>query len=102
MKQVLIYFAVPAYSQFFHILYKVFDFDVNCNKCIEPALFLNQVNTMALNTDYAIRTGAFEPEKGTAPGEDLSEMKRIAKERYDKVKVGVRELLICIRVKAWE
>lgn len=43
---------------------------------------------MALNTDYAIRTGAFEPEKGTGPENDLSEMKRIAQERYNKVKVG--------------
>ena len=42
---------------------------------------------MALNTDYAIRTGAFEPEKGTMPGDDLSALKRIAQERYDKVKV---------------
>ena len=44
---------------------------------------------MALNTDYALRTGAFEPETGTPLGDDVSELRKIAQERYDKVKVCV-------------
>ena len=51
------------------------------------SLLCNQVNTMALNTDYALRTGAFEPETGTTQGGTLLELKKIAQERYDKVKV---------------
>ena len=43
---------------------------------------------MALNTDYAIRTGAFEPEKGSSVSEDLDEMKKIALERYNMAKVS--------------
>ena len=43
---------------------------------------------MALNTDYAIRTGAFEPEKGSSVSEDLDEMKKIALERYNTAKVS--------------
>ena len=43
---------------------------------------------MALNTDYAIRTGAFEPEKGSSISEDADEMKKIALERYNTAKVS--------------
>ena len=42
---------------------------------------------MALNTDYALRTGAFEPETGTTQDGSLSELQKMAQERYDKVKV---------------
>ena len=44
---------------------------------------------MALNTDYAIRTGSYEPESGTLQGGSLSEMAKIAQERYDNVKVSL-------------
>lgn len=43
---------------------------------------------MALNTDYAIRTGAFEPEKGSWVSEDPEEMKKVALERYNTAKVS--------------
>ena len=45
---------------------------------------------MALNTDYAIRTGAYEPESGTLQDGSLSEMAKIAQERYDSVKVSLK------------
>jgi hypothetical protein len=51
---------------------------------------------MALNTDYAIRTGAFDPvqiSKNTSAPKPLSEdeLKQKAFERYQKAKV----LLVC-------
>jgi len=52
------------------------------------------VNTMALNTDYAIRTGSYEPESGTLQGGSLSEMAKIAQERYDNVKGNGPERLV--------
>ena len=52
------------------------------------------MNTMALNTDYAIRTGAFDPvqlakDKNVTASEPLSEeeLKQKALERYQTAKV---------------
>lgn len=43
---------------------------------------------MALNTDYALRTGAFDPTKGkTIEGLDLEELKKQALQRYEEAKV---------------
>lgn len=52
------------------------------------------VNTMALNTDYAIRTGAFEPEKATVPTGSLQELQQIALERYNAAKGSGPEKLV--------
>ncbi|XP_051787191.1 notchless protein homolog 1 [Erpetoichthys calabaricus] len=48
------------------------------------------VNTMALNTDYVLRTGAFEPAEATANPQEikgsLEEVKEKALQRYNKVR----------------
>ena len=49
-----------------------------------------QVNHLALNTDYALRTGAFDPSKGGTAYEvttDSSILKDKALERYTEAKV---------------
>jgi len=50
------------------------------------------VNTLALNCDYVVRTGPFDPEMlhrgSTVIPEDRNEMARIAQDRYDKVRKG--------------
>ena len=49
-----------------------------------------QVNHLALNTDYALRTGAFDPSKGSTAYEvttDSSILKDKALERYTEAKV---------------
>lgn len=49
-----------------------------------------QVNHLALNTDYALRTGAFDPSKGSTAHEvttDSSILKDKALERYTEAKV---------------
>lgn len=49
-----------------------------------------QVNHLALNTDYALRTGAFDPSKGSTVHEvttDSSILKDKALERYTEAKV---------------
>lgn len=49
-----------------------------------------QVNYLALNTDYALRTGAFDPSKGSTAHEvttDSSILKDKALERYTEAKV---------------
>ena len=58
------------------------------------------MNTMALNTDYAIRTGAFDPvqlakDKNMTASKPLSEeeLKQKALERYKAAKVF---FLICV------
>ena len=54
---------------------------------------------MALNTDYAIRTGAFEPEKGITPKGSVEEIRKTALERYNAAKVYMykyNSMYICI------
>lgn len=49
------------------------------------------VNTLALNCDYIVRTGPFDPEKlkkSQAIPKDRKEMARLAQERYDKARTG--------------
>lgn len=50
------------------------------------------VNTLALNCDYIVRTGPFDPEKLRKGSKDIptdrNEMARLAQERYDKVRQG--------------
>lgn len=49
-----------------------------------------QVNHLALNTDYALRTGAFDPSNGSTAYEvttDSSILKDKALERYTEAKV---------------
>lgn len=49
-----------------------------------------QVNHLALNTDYALRTGAFDPTKGSTAHEvttDSPILKDKALERYTEAKV---------------
>lgn len=56
------------------------------------------VNTMALNTDYIMRTGAFDPAKAQLVHSKISdsaeELARKAKERYDAVRNGEPERLV--------
>lgn len=56
------------------------------------------VNTMALNTDYIMRTGAFDPAKAQLVHNKISdsaeELARKAKERYDAVRNGESERLV--------
>ncbi|KAF6035046.1 nle1 [Bugula neritina] len=56
------------------------------------------VNTLALNTDYVMRTGAFNPAKATiVPLEDKSSMaekQQQALDRYNKVKGSSPEVLV--------
>jgi len=53
------------------------------------------VNTMALNTDYAIRTGAYNPaEKSKVISTDMETLRRLAQERYDAAKGSGAERLI--------
>jgi len=53
------------------------------------------VNTMALNTDYAIRTGAYDPAKRDCKiTQDKDELKRLSLERYNKLKGKVEERLV--------
>ncbi|KAL4663854.1 hypothetical protein H8959_000918 [Pygathrix nigripes] len=51
------------------------------------------VNTMALSTDYALRTGAFEPAEASVNAQDLQgslqELKERALSRYNLVRVSV-------------
>ena len=54
-----------------------------------------QVNHLALNTDYALRTGAFDPSKGSTAHEvitDSSILKDKALERYTEAKVWDYEI----------
>lgn len=46
------------------------------------------VNVLALNTDYAMRTGAFDPRKGRSDDAvcDTAELQRRAQERYDEAR----------------
>lgn len=49
------------------------------------------VNTLALNCDYIVRTGPFDPEalhKSKEVPKDRSEMAKMAQARYDKVRSG--------------
>uniref|UniRef100_A0A8C2U142 Notchless protein homolog 1 n=1 Tax=Coturnix japonica TaxID=93934 RepID=A0A8C2U142_COTJA len=56
------------------------------------------VNTMALSTDYVLRTGAFEPAEATINPQDMSgslaELKDKAQQRYDKVRGQGPERLV--------
>uniref|UniRef100_A0A8C4S527 Notchless protein homolog 1 n=1 Tax=Erpetoichthys calabaricus TaxID=27687 RepID=A0A8C4S527_ERPCA len=56
------------------------------------------VNTMALNTDYVLRTGAFEPAEATANPQEikgsLEEVKEKALQRYNKVRGQGPERLV--------
>jgi len=56
------------------------------------------VNTMALNTDYAIRTGAYEPAKRTKTFkhllEDDDDVAKVSLERYNTAKGGRPETLV--------
>ena len=52
----------------------------------------SQVNHLALNTDYALRTGAFDPSKGLADElgvADSDALKEKALQRYTQAKVCV-------------
>ena len=61
------------------------------NILLEGSSFIvPQVNHLALNTDYALRTGAFDPSKGSTAHEvttDSSILKDKALERYTEAKV---------------
>ncbi|CAH1801636.1 unnamed protein product [Owenia fusiformis] len=50
------------------------------------------VNTMALSTDYAIRTGAFDPSKATINHREITEsneeLQKMAQERYNNSRLG--------------
>lgn len=54
------------------------------------------VNTLALSTDYAIRTGAYDPSKAQIVPKpvtgNLDELKQKALERYNEAKVTVHFL----------
>ncbi|NXV22328.1 NLE1 protein, partial [Cepphus grylle] len=56
------------------------------------------VNTMALSTDYVLRTGAFEPAEATINPQDVSgslaELKDKARQRYDQVRGQEPERLV--------
>lgn len=56
------------------------------------------VNVLALNTDYVMRTAAFEPSKATIVHEDQckneAEMQKVALSRYNKVLSNVKEELM--------
>ncbi|XP_010131275.1 PREDICTED: notchless protein homolog 1, partial [Buceros rhinoceros silvestris] len=56
------------------------------------------VNTMALSTDYVLRTGAFEPAEATINPQDVSgslaELKDKAQQRYDQVRGQEPERLV--------
>ncbi|XP_065177518.1 notchless protein homolog 1-like [Sycon ciliatum] len=55
------------------------------------------VNTMALNTDYAIRTGAYDPgkpQKVAVAEATAEELTALAEERYDNAKAGGKELMV--------
>lgn len=55
------------------------------------------VNTMALNTDYVIRTGAYDPAASKADQnrtKDKEELKKLALERYQKLKGSEVERLV--------
>uniref|UniRef100_A0A8B9C513 Notchless protein homolog 1 n=1 Tax=Anser brachyrhynchus TaxID=132585 RepID=A0A8B9C513_9AVES len=56
------------------------------------------VNTMALSTDYVLRTGAFEPAEATINPQDVSgslaELKEKAQQRYEKVRGSGPERLV--------
>ncbi|XP_039613049.1 notchless protein homolog 1 [Polypterus senegalus] len=56
------------------------------------------VNTMALNTDYVLRTGAFEPAEATANPQEikgsLEDIKEKALQRYNKVRGQGPERLV--------
>uniref|UniRef100_A0A7N5ZZR6 Notchless protein homolog 1 n=1 Tax=Anabas testudineus TaxID=64144 RepID=A0A7N5ZZR6_ANATE len=56
------------------------------------------VNTLALSTDYVLRTGAFEPATATVNPQDLSgsleELKEKALQRYNKVRGSAPERLV--------
>uniref|UniRef100_A0A672ULR2 Notchless protein homolog 1 n=1 Tax=Strigops habroptila TaxID=2489341 RepID=A0A672ULR2_STRHB len=56
------------------------------------------VNTMALSTDYVLRTGAFEPAEATINPQDvrgsLAELKDKARQRYDQVRGQEPERLV--------
>nr|XP_055189090.1 notchless protein homolog 1 isoform X2 [Nyctereutes procyonoides] len=57
------------------------------------------VNTMALSTDYALRTGAFEPAEASINAQDLKgslqELKDRALRRYNLVRVSVCQSPAC-------
>uniref|UniRef100_A0A669DPQ2 Notchless protein homolog 1 n=1 Tax=Oreochromis niloticus TaxID=8128 RepID=A0A669DPQ2_ORENI len=56
------------------------------------------VNTLALSTDYVLRTGAFEPANATVNPQDLTgsleELKEKALDRYNKVRGSAPERLV--------
>uniref|UniRef100_A0A7M4F668 Notchless protein homolog 1 n=1 Tax=Crocodylus porosus TaxID=8502 RepID=A0A7M4F668_CROPO len=56
------------------------------------------VNTMALSTDYVLRTGAFEPAQASVNPQDMNgslmELKQKAQARYDQVRGQVPERLV--------
>ncbi|KAI3373673.1 hypothetical protein L3Q82_022267 [Scortum barcoo] len=56
------------------------------------------VNTLALSTDYVLRTGAFEPATATVNPQDLTgsleELKEKALQRYNKVRSSAPERLV--------
>lgn len=56
------------------------------------------VNTLALNTDYVMRTGAFNPAKAQivpqSMKESLEELERLSQERYDSAKGDEPEYLV--------
>jgi len=52
----------------------------------------HRINTIALNTDYALRTGPFD-QKGTCP-EDETKAVEVAKEKYQTALAGIGELLV--------
>ena len=57
---------------------------------MDSSFIVLQVNHLALNTDYALRTGAFDPSKGSTAYEvttDSSILKDKALERYTEAKV---------------
>ena len=57
---------------------------------MDSSFIVLQVNHLALNTDYALRTGAFDPSKGSTAHEvttDSSILKDKALERYTEAKV---------------
>lgn len=47
------------------------------------------MNTLALSTDYVLRTGCYDHTKKEF-GDDAKEMQKYAKERYDKLQGGER------------
>ncbi|CAO4367966.1 unnamed protein product [Caenorhabditis nigoni] len=53
------------------------------------------INTLALNTDYALRTSCFEPSKRCIKPESLEECQKVARQRYDAaIKIAGGERLV--------